>query len=519
MGMGRKCGRPSSLNCSPRGETGAQTLAKRHKMNTASVMRKLISLFSVSFFLVLLFLSTNATANLQGMYADSGINEEEYLWKAGISGEVMTPEGRMWLGGYSSRNRPAEGTMQDLWVKALALEDKHGERVVLVTTDMVGMPKDMSDRIRKRLNARFKLSKAQIILNSSHTHSGPVLIDELHDYYAVKFGENELETIRRYAQHLENKIISCVEKAIKSLQPVYVFTGNGLTRFQVNRYNNAESEVSKLFETNGPNDYAVPVLKVQNLSGKIISIVFGYACHATVASGYLWSPDYPGYARIELEKRYPGTTAIFFQGCGGDQNPLPRRSAAEALLAQQYGKELAAAVECVIEDVMTRQPSRLKSVYTEIDLPFSDTPTLSELKDIASSSTGYERIWAGRLLEELEKKGSLMKSYPYPIQIWMIGKQPVFSLGGEVVIAYAQELKRMYGYNVFVMGYNNDVMAYIPSSDILQKGGYEGARSLMYFNGVASGWDAGIEFTILSEMQVLAEKIGLRKVQRSIIRE
>lgn len=112
-----------------------------------------------------------------------------------------------------------------------------------------------------------------------------------------------------------------------------------------------------------------------------------------------------------------------------------------------------------------------------------------------------------------------MKSYPYPVQIWLIGKQPVFSLGGEVVIEYARELKRMYGYNVFVMGYNNDVMAYIPSSDILQKGGYEGARSLMYFNSLAGGWDAGVEVSILSAAQALAEKTGLRKIQRSIIRK
>jgi hypothetical protein len=77
----------------------------------------------------------------------------------------------------------------------------------------------------------------------------------------------------------------------------------------------------------------------------------------------------------------------------------------------------------------------------------------------------------------------------------------------------------MYGYNAFVMGYNNDVMAYIPSSKILQKGGYEGARSLMYFNSLASGWDPGIEFTILSEMGKLGEKMGLTKIKSSIIRK
>jgi hypothetical protein len=443
---------------------------------------------------------------------------QEYEWKAGVSSEVMTPERRMWLGGYASRDRPAEGVMQDLWIKALALEDRYGKRVVLVTTDMVGMPKAMSDRIRKILDTRFNLSKAQIILNSSHTHSGPVLIDELNDYYAVKFGKDELETIQKYSKNLEAKILSCVEKAIKSLKPAYVFTGNGFTRFQVNRYNNVEAEVSKLFETNGPNDYAVPVLKVQDLSGKIISIVFGYACHATVVSGYLWSPDYPGYARIELEKMFPGATAIFFQGCGGDQNPLPRRMSSEELLAKRYGKELAAAVECVIRDSMEMQRSELKTAYNEIDLVLSEPPTLSELENMTSSS-GYEGTWAKRILAEFKQTGSLVRSYPYPIQIWTVGSQLIFSLGGEIVIEYAQELKRMYGYNAFVMGYNNDVMAYIPSSKILQKGGYEGARSLMYFNSLASGWDPGIEFTILSEMGKLAEKTGITKMQSSIIRK
>ena len=69
---------------------------------------------------------------------------------------------------------------------------------------------------------------------------------------------------------------------------------------------------------------------------------FGYACHPTVLDGYEWSGDYPGFAQIELEKSYPGTVAMFFQGTGADMNPLPRRTVP---LAQQYGEELAAAVQ------------------------------------------------------------------------------------------------------------------------------------------------------------------------------
>jgi hypothetical protein len=44
-------------------------------------------------------------------------------------------------------------------------------------------------------------------------------------------------------------------------------------------------------------------------------------------------------------------------------------------------------------------------------------------------------------------------------------------------------------------------------------------KAFMYFNSLASGWDPGIEFTILSEMGKLAEKTGITKIQSSIIRK
>jgi len=438
------------------------------------------------------------------------VNAQTVQWKAGVSRAVITPEGKMWLSGYGSRDRAAEGTLNDLWIKVLALEDGEGKRAILLTSDLVGFPKDLSDRIRERLRKQFNLSKAQIILNSSHTHSGPVLNDELHDYYGINFGAEDEKFIKAYSDKLEAKIMASIAEALQSMQSALVFTGNGVARFQVNRRNNAEAALSTVSELGGPNDYAVPVIKVADLSGRILSIVFGYACHATVLDGYQWSGDYPGFAQTELEKRYPGTSAMFFQGGGADLNPLPRRSVA---LARQYGKTLAAAVEAVLSDSMKRQPAVLKTAYTELDLPLSRPPTEEELKKVIASSSGYQLTWAKRILAELQETGSLIQSYPYPIQIWKIGEQPVFSLGGELVVAYTVELKRMYGPEVFVMGYNNDVMAYIPSSIILKEGGYEGARALMYFHHLASGWDPSVEIRILSGMEKLAEGIGLEKVQ------
>src|SRR5690606_39897908 len=87
------------------------------------------------------------------------------------------------------------------------------------------------------------------------------------------------------------------------------------------------------------------------------------------SSDLLWSGDYVGFAQIALEKAYPGTTALFFQGAGGDQNPLPRRTVA---LAEQYGNTLAAAVERVVKEEMRplspqdRKSTRLNSSHVKI---------------------------------------------------------------------------------------------------------------------------------------------------------
>jgi len=84
-------------------------------------------------------------------------------------------------------------------------------------------------------------------------------------------------------------------------------------------------------------------------------------------------------------------------------------------------------------------------------------------------SSGSQKRWATHQLELLRENGSLMTSYPYPVQIWKLGDQPIMALGGELVVQYAIELKKLFGQETFVMGYANDDMAYIPSEPYLKK--------------------------------------------------
>src|SRR5665647_881543 len=407
------------------------------------------------------------------------------------------------MAGYANRDHPSEGKIVDLWAKALVLEDSVGKQVVLVTADLVGIPKTLSDHIRDQLKRRFNLSRSQIAINTSHTHTGPVLTNALVDIYPVD--SSQQQKIDEYTNKLGEKIVALVDKALHTMEPVQLYAGNGVTRFQVNRRNNVESTLSSQSHLNGPNDYAVPVIKVENKKGELIAVAFGYACHNTVLAGYKWSGDYAGFAQLDLEKTHPGVTALFLQGCGADQNPLPRRT---VQLAQQYGKDLAAAVDRVLDEDMQLLSPHLTTAYSEVELSLNTPPSKEELLKKAAESSDYQKRWANHLLKNIDRGEALRTSYPYPVEVWSLGGQPIIILGGEVVVEYAIELKRIFGQNVFVLGYSNDVMSYIPTAKILQEGGYEGAGSQMVY-GLPNTWKSNIEAVILQQVLQVAREAGI----------
>ena len=95
-----------------------------------------------------------------------------------------------------------------------------------------------------------------------------------------------------------------------------------------------------------------------------------------------------------------------------------------------------------------------------------------------------------------------VRSYPYPIQYWRIGAQRLFTLGGELVSDYALRLKASYGADIFVMGYANDVMSYIPSTLIWDEGGYEGALAHRVY-ALPARWTRDVQTRILDAVQDL----------------
>lgn len=438
--------------------------------------------------LVLLLLSSVALA---GSSAADG-------WKAGTSREKLTPQQSMWMAGYGSRNHPATGFLNDLWAKALVLEDAGGKRAAIITLDLVGIGPDTADPILAALEKKYKLARADVAICCSHTHSGPVLGKNLRSLHYDLIDAEQQRLVDAYAAEFVEKIVALVGRAIDGLAPSDLSYATGTATFAANRRNNPEADVPKLREAGelkGPFDHDVPVLKVSAKDGKPIAVLFGYACHATVLSDYDWSSDYPGFAQEAIEREHPGCTALFFAGCGADQNPLPRR---QVELAKKYGDELGASVNKVLAGPMKPLAATLETRFETVPLELGHVPSRAEVEQDAKSEDKYVAARAKHYLAELDAGRAISSTYAYPIQAWQFGKELTWiALGGEVVVDYAVRLKTAHGpATTWVAGYANDVMAYIPSRRVLTEGGYEGGGAMVYYS-LPSPWSPTVEEAIV----------------------
>jgi len=420
-------------------------------------------------------------------------------WRAGAAKAAITPKQPMWMAGYGGRTKPSEGAIHDLWAKVLILEDGEGRKAALVTLDLCGIGRDLSLKIRDRLKTEVGIDRDRAVLACSHTHSGPVVGDNLIGMYPLDDTQRQL--VSKYADFLADAIVETAAKAHRQLAPATLGWGTGRADFAVNRRTNQEPRVPVLREQlalQGPVDHDVPVLQVQGSDHKPLAVVCGYACHCTVLSGYEFCGDYAGFAQLAIEKNNPGAQAMFVAGCGGDQNPLPRRTVE---LAKNYGDQLGEAVQRVLGTPLQSITTPLKADYTEIDLEFGTLPTRAQLDKDAQSTTLAIANRAKSLIKTLETKGSLPTSYPYPVQVWRLGDLNWVFLGGEVVVDYSLRIKRNLGSShTWVSAYSNDVCAYIPSLRVLREGGYEGATSMVYY-GRPTVWSEKVEEQIIDAVR------------------
>lgn len=398
-------------------------------------------------------------------------------WLAGAAKVNVTPTEPIWLSGYANRTQPSQGVLQDIYVKAAAFR-RDGATSVIVTSDLQGFDVAMIDAVATRARRQFQIPRERLVLNYSHNHSAPVTGKVLHLYYNLNPAQQA--AVDRYTAWLQDRIVQVIGDAVANLAPAELRFEQGLAGLAVNRRRSRPGGRA----LPGPVDQDVPVLAIRAPGGQLRAVLFGYSCHTTALSGYQINGDYAGFAQHALEARYPGTTALFVQGCGGDANPLPRimgTDSPEAVeLARMYGTILARAVEAVLRAPMQSVDGPLKTAYAEIQVPFRTPPTREVLEARLAAASGFKRRQVQYLLDKLNRDGKLPASHPYPIQVWRFGNALTFvALTGESVVDYCLRFKKQYGHDTtWVAGYNNELLSYIPSLRVLREGGYEGVDDM-----------------------------------------
>lgn len=452
-------------------------------------------------------LSTLASLGLSVFVTTTVAVAADATWRVGTAQAQITPREFLWMGGFAARTKPAEGKLDDLWAKVLVIEAPDGGVGVLLTADLVGIPKWLYENLCRELSRRHGLTRGQLRFAASHTHSGPVLKEALQDIYPLD--EPQRKRIADYSEWIEPVLLDAVTRAFTNRTPATLWAGEGRATFALNRRTNDESKLADVLRRGespkGPSDFAVPVLAVRSPDGKLRTVVFGYAAHTSaLTQNYLWSADYCGVTMQAVEAKHPSASAMFFQGCGSDQSAAPRGTIE---LCRQRGADLAAAVQTVLENPMRPVAPKFRAAFEFVSLDFGEQPTKDELETVGKG-TDYRARWARRLSSELATGKSLAKSYPeYPAQVWKLGTDQLWiALGGEVCVDYALRFKREFGPETWVTGYANDVMAYIPSRRLWEEGGYQ-AGAFEVYGLPATRWCPDIEQRIAGAVTRLVEQV------------
>lgn len=426
-----------------------------------------------STFATLLSLALFCSVSVSGA---AGADEPD--WKIGLAAVKITPEQPLMMAGYASRDRPFEKVTADLYAKALALEDREGRLAVIVTTDLIGLSAAIAEPICARLAEKAGLKREQILLNSSHIHTGPTL--SLSVDRGAKSPGDALRTVQ-YTEQLQGQLVDVVLASLQKREPAKLSWGSGVANFVLSRRQNTPRGVILGMNARAPADRTVPVLRIDTPDGQLRAVLFGAATHNTTLrpNCYEICGDYAGFAQANLAEKHSGVQAMFMLGLAGDSDPYPHGTMD---LARKHGRELSDEVERVLATKLEPVRGPLKLSYGMVDLPL-EAPSREELEKRAAAND-RNAANAKRLLESLNKGEKLPDHYTAPIAVWQFGGDlTLVALSGEVVVDFVGLIEKAIGPNkLWLSAYSNDYYGYLPSARLLEEGGYEtgGLRGIKF---------------------------------------
>jgi Neutral/alkaline non-lysosomal ceramidase, N-terminal len=417
---------------------------------------------------------------------------------AGVAETVITPPLGIDLTGFGGRPGPATGVHSDLYARALVLE-LGDERLAMVSLDILGLDLDLVRRTRGLIAEATGIPGERVLLNSSHTHSGP----------AVETLRGLGERDEPYAGLLCRLIAGTVQRAAASLGEARLAWGEAHAPIGINRRRRlADGRMAIAENPAGPYDPRVYVLRCDRADGRPLALGFAHACHPVIlgAQNTLFSAEFPGEAVTTMRRCRVGgvhdAVPFFLQGCCGDVNPAIR---GDGEAVRRTGTILGAAAAVAAESAQPLTVDRLDARSVTLDLRLQDPPPLAEAEATLAAererAADMERrhaegaanrgqlsvaramvTWAEEVLA-WSREGNIARTAPFEIQCFRLGDAVLVAMSGEVFMAYSDNLRTRSPFpHTLVLGYSNGCVGYVPTAAAYPEGGYEVATAYRYYD-------------------------------------
>lgn len=423
----------------------------------------------------------------------------------GFAAVDITPEIPIELGGYIAREKPAEGVLDRIMTKIIAIGDAR-EPVILISIDAQGVSKDFTEevdalissfRIKHQANEEMITARPKLgLIAATHTHSGPSLAPGLYTDVEQKW--------REY-------VVSCIRDGVHA----------SVINMQPFRVTIAEADLGELNwdrrKGKPAKDQSCHSMVFRDSLGNVLGVIVNFASHPTVLGpdNLLVSADYPGVVVRALESHWPGSVAAFFTGAAGDTNVTRTDPAATAQgrsghnrtpeYMQRVGVRLAETVIVAhtsqapmslqdssigVDDILIRLPLSPMLEENEELLDFSDLQSMNaadvflDLKRVRQQAL---QIKKGQ--EFLQTRVRILRLGPV-IMIGIPGEP--FSSIGTTIRRLWEDLRQEHDTFSFVIGYANDYVGYLPTDDVLSGEGYE-VKTSPYREGVEAAIIVGVQ--------------------------
>ena len=425
---------------------------------------------------------------------------------AGWAEVEITPPLGIALGGRGGAETPADKVLDPLYAQVLFLKDANGNGFVLASFDLIGLTRDLSDRIRARLVQELGVRWNLVVLNTSHTHSGPYMLRSL----MAGIGPAPPVEVE-YFKSLEDKLVAAARAAAKAMQSVEVEVFQGTSRLGINRRRKTQQgRIGMIPDPAGPFDEKVWVMRLTPKNGLPPAVVFSYACHPVVVYGYAYtaiSADYPGAARRRLrESLGPQAHVQFAQGFAGDIRPRiladpegGRFRKSQPADLEQAGKEMSAAVLAALKGPGQRRALDLAGVSDRPFLPRDEPPPRERYEKMRAEALArtneYRLAVSDYWLKRYKSGEGFARGDAWSLGLIRLGSgQWIVHSGGEPCIGWrAKASQWLSPLNIVTLGYSQEAKCYLPTEAMLAEGGYEVVESNQGRENTPAQFAPGIE--------------------------